>query len=84
MLFSSSLTIAAESAPGAFALGAFRAAGDVGFFAGTSLAILLLATVGQEAPTYAHYAGIIVVFAAGHLLVTGVLIVAAVRVRAAS
>ncbi len=79
MLFSSSLAIAAQARTGSVALGAFRAAGDLGFFTGTSLAIVLLATMGQEAPTYSDYAWIILIFAAGHLCTTGALAFAAVR-----
>lgn len=66
-LFSSSIAIAAESGGATVALGAFRAAGDVGFFAGTSLSILLVAAMGRDGDmSYADYSTIIVIFAAGH------------------
>lgn len=79
VLFSSSLALAAESARGAVGLGAFRAAGDMGFFAGTTLSIALLALLGRDAPSYSDYAWVILGFAAGHLAVTGVLAALAAR-----
>lgn len=52
------------------ALGAFRGAGDLGFLSGTALSVLLLASLGGEAPTYANYADVLIIFAGFHLLTT--------------
>jgi MFS family permease len=79
VLFSSSLALAAESTRGAVGLGAFRAAGDTGFFAGTTLSIAVLAMMGSDAPSYADYAWVIIGFAAGHLVVTAALAALAAR-----
>lgn len=70
-LFASSLALAAESGGSTVALGSFRAAGDVGFFAGTTLSIVLLAAMGGSGePTYRDYASVIVLFACMHAAVT--------------
>lgn len=70
-LFSSSLAIAAESGGSTVALGSFRAAGDVGFFAGTTLSIVLLGAIGSERePTYSDYSWVIVLFGAAHAMST--------------
>lgn len=70
-LFSSSLAIAAESGGAAVAIGSYRAAGDLGFFAGTALSIVLLAALGGDGePGYGDYAAIIVGFGVVHLLST--------------
>lgn len=70
-LFSSSLAIAAESGGAAVAIGSYRAAGDLGFFAGTALSIVLLAALGGDGePGYGDYAAIIVGFGVVHLLTT--------------
>lgn len=84
LLFSSSLAIAAETGKGTMALGAFRAAGDLGFFAGTTLAIVLLSSMGEPTPTYGDYLALILIFAAAHLLVTLGLAASAWRLRALS
>jgi MFS family permease len=73
-LFSSSLAIAAESGGSTVALGSFRAAGDVGFFAGTTLSIVLASAIGNEAaPGYADYASVIVLFAVAHAVSTALI-----------
>jgi MFS family permease len=73
-LFSSSLAIAAESGGSTVALGSFRAAGDVGFFAGTTLSIVLAGAIGNEAaPGYADYASVIVLFAVAHAVSTALI-----------
>jgi len=70
-LFASSLALAAESGGSTVALGSFRAAGDVGFFSGTTLSIALLAALGGAGePTYRDYASVIVLFACMHAVVT--------------
>jgi MFS family permease len=70
-LFSSSLALAAESGGSTVAIGSFRAAGDVGFFAGTTLSIGLLAALGGTGePSFRDYASVIVLFAAMHLALT--------------
>lgn len=70
-LFSSSIALAAESGGASVALGSFRAAGDLGFFAGTSLSIVLVSALGSDGDTsYADYATVIVVFAGAHLACT--------------
>lgn len=80
-LFSSSISIAAESGRGTVALGAFRAAGDLGFFAGTSLSIALVAALGGDTEaTYADYAWTLVAFAALHAIATGAIALGAWRV----
>jgi MFS family permease len=78
-LFASSIALAAETGGGPVALGSFRAAGDVGFFAGTSLSIAMVAAIGGEAPSYGDYSAMIVTFAAAHLACTGVLVALARR-----
>jgi MFS family permease len=81
VLFSSSISIAAESGRGTVALGAFRASGDLGFFAGTSLSIALVAALGGDTEaTYAEYAWTLVAFAALHAIATGAIAVAAWRI----
>ncbi len=67
VLFSSSLALAAESGRGSVALGAFRSAGDIGFFVGTTLAIVL---VPAQHATAADYTLVIVLLAGVHLAVT--------------
>ena len=70
-LFSSSLAIAAETGGSTVALGSFRAAGDVGFFAGTMLSIILVGALGSDhEPTYADYTAVIVLFGVLHALAT--------------
>jgi MFS family permease len=70
-LFSSSLAIAAETGGSTVALGSFRAAGDVGFFAGTMLSIIIVGALGSDhEPTYADYTAVIVLFGALHALAT--------------
>ena len=72
MLFSSSL--AAESGRGTVALGAFRASGDLGFFAGTALSIGIVAALGGEGePGYDEYAWTIVLFALAHAMSTALI-----------
>ncbi|MFO0961893.1 MAG: MFS transporter [Phycisphaerales bacterium] len=71
-LFSSSLAVAAESGGAAVAIGGLRAAGDLGFFAGTALSVLALQSLGRE-PRYEDYTAIISGFGALHLLTTGLL-----------
>ena len=66
-MFASSLALAAETGRGTVALGAFRAAGDLGFFAGTALSIAAVAALGGDGDaTYADYAWMIAAFAAAH------------------
>ena len=70
-LFSSSLAIAAETGGSTVALGSFRAAGDVGFFAGTMLSIILVGALGSDhEPTYADYTAVIVLFGVLHAMAT--------------
>lgn len=78
VLFSSSLAIAAESGQGAVALGAFRSSGDMGFFLGTTLAIVMVPDIGATA---ADYSLVILVLAGMHLGVTGVIAVLAWKRR---
>jgi hypothetical protein len=67
MLFASSIALAAETGRGTVALGAFRAAGDLGFFAGTALSIAAVAALGGDGePGYPDYAWTIVLFACAH------------------
>jgi len=77
-LFSSSLALAAETGGSTVALGSFRAAGDLGFFAGTMLSIALVAALGTDGePTYADYSAVIVLFGAAHAACTaGVVLLA--------
>ena len=73
-LFSSSLALAAESGGSAVAIGSFRAAGDVGFFAGTALSIVVIHAMGRgQEPTYGDYTAVIVAFAVAHLACTAVI-----------
>lgn len=66
-LFASSLAIAAGTGGSTVALGAFRASGDLGFFAGTALSILAVAALGAAAePSYADHAAVIAGFGAVH------------------
>ena len=69
-LFSSSMALVVRSGSATMALGAFRGAGDLGFLSGTALSVLLLASLGGEAPTYANYADVLIIFAGFHLLTT--------------
>ena len=81
-LFASSLALAAESGGSTVALGSFRAAGDLGFFAGTTLSIVLVTALGGASePTYRDYASVIVLFACLHAAVTAA--IAALAWRAA-
>ena len=79
-LFSSSLALAAESGGGAVSIGSFRAAGDVGSFAGTAVSVLAVQAIaaGREA-AYGDYATIIVAFAAAHLACTAAIGMLAAR-----
>jgi hypothetical protein len=62
------------------ALGAFRASGDLGFFAGTALSIAIVAALGGEGePGYGEYAWTIVLFATAHAASTAVIAVMAHR-----
>jgi hypothetical protein len=80
MLFSSSIALAAESGRGTVALGAFRAAGDLGFFAGTALSIAIVAALGGDGePGYGDYAWTIILFATAHVASTAVISGLAVR-----
>lgn len=65
-LFASSIALAAETGGGPVALGSFRAAGDVGFFVGTSLSIAMVSALGGSEPGYGDYSATIVAFAAAH------------------
>ena len=79
-LFSSSLAIAAESGGSTVALGSFRAAGDLGFFAGTSISIALVAALGTDGePSYADYSTVIVLFGAAHAACTLAIVLIARR-----
>lgn len=80
-LFSSSIALAAESGGSTVALGSFRASGDLGFFVGTSLSIVLVAALGRDGePAYSDYATVIVIFAAAHAACTfGILALARIR-----
>lgn len=79
-LFSSSLAIAAESGGATVALGSFRAAGDLGFFAGTSLSIALVAALGTDGePSYSDYSAVIMLFGAAHAATTVAIVVLARR-----
>jgi MFS family permease len=85
MLFSSSIALAAESGRGTVALGAFRASGDLGFFAGTALSIAIVAALGGEGePGYGDYAWTIVLFAVAHAASTAVVAWLARRVSRAA
>jgi len=85
MLFASSIALAAESGRGTVALGAFRASGDLGFFAGTALSIAIVAALGGEGePGYGDYAWTIVLFAVAHAASTAVVAWLARRVSRAA
>lgn len=79
-LFSSSLAIAAESGGSTVALGSFRAAGDLGFFAGTALSIAMVSALGSDGEaTYSDYSAVIVLFGAVHAACTLAIVVLARR-----
>lgn len=78
-LFASSVSLTVQSGASAVALGAFRAAGDLGFLSGTILSVLLLASLGGDDPTFADYATILLVFAGFHMLTTAIVSLALPR-----
>ena len=64
----------------AVSIGSFRAAGDVGFFAGTALTVLGVQALGQgNDPTYGDYTAIFVAFAGAHLVCTAAIAALAAR-----
>jgi len=71
-LFASSVSLAALAGPSSVTLGAFRAAGDLGFLSGTILSVLLLTSLGGNEPNFSDYSAVLIVFAAFHLLTTSV------------
>lgn len=83
VMFASSLAMAAQAGRGAVGLGAFRASGDLGFFAGTTLSIVMLSAGSDAEPTFAQYARVIVAFALGHAAITATLAALAWRQRLA-
>lgn len=65
-LLASSLVLVAGCSAGSAAMGGFRAAGDMGYFAGLGLAAALAASLGGADPGIANYASVIVIFAVAH------------------
>ena len=85
LLFASSIALAAETGRGTVALGAFRAAGDLGFFAGTALSIAVVAALGGDGePGYPDYAWTIVLFACAHAASTAAIAALARRASRAA
>ncbi len=84
-LFASSLALVVGPVDSTIQLAAFRGAGDLGFFSGTALCVLLLHAFGGESPSFVDYRTLVLTFAAFHAITTvvGGTALAIARARAA-
>jgi len=70
VLLPSTLALTAASGQGTPAMGAYRAAGDVGYLIGIALAGTLLSIMSRSDQAQHSFTWVILAFAAGHVLVT--------------